>query len=337
MKKYKKIIIVALCFALLLSMFSVSAFAADETVDQTASDSVAALSGSVWYVESGWSCTSNLAAYSLEYSIACASVADACTFIRLGSIVDSEGEIGYSDDSIVFELSSSDYITLNSSDDFVITFGEISSTDDLTPLYDFLSAYGELLLTPDYISDFYYQTYTIPTGWSVPAGYVPYTIYNYAFFDDIISMYSLGFSGNLIDEVESLDIITLAVEGDSELITLTPVDSFTISFDLRSLGNFDSEAFHFFLKLSSPLAYFVKHYGEAVIPPIPVAPALSNDLFSVFSSIGQWISGAVSSLVPMFWDGSSLTFVGILSVSALALSVVFLVFSLIEKFLRFGG
>lgn len=82
------------------------------------------------------------------------------------------------------------------------------------------------------------------------------------------------------------------------------------------------------------LVYFLLHNGDVIVPE---SKSLTNDLFSVFGSVGSWISGATSSLVDMFWDGSSLTFVGILSVSALALSVIFLVLSFIERFLRFGG
>lgn len=61
-----------------------------------------------------------------------------------------------------------------------------------------------------------------------------------------------------------------------------------------------------------------------------------GDLFSTFGSVGTWISGAADELTSMFYDGN-FTFVGILVIGSLAISVSLLVISLISKFLRFRG
>ena len=61
-------------------------------------------------------------------------------------------------------------------------------------------------------------------------------------------------------------------------------------------------------------------------------------ILEVFSSIGEWIPGAVTSLIPMFYTAEAgLTFLGVLAVAGLAFSVVFLVMGLIQNFLHFRG
>lgn len=65
-------------------------------------------------------------------------------------------------------------------------------------------------------------------------------------------------------------------------------------------------------------------------------------IFEVFDAVGSWIPTAVEGLIPMFWtaggDGSGqLTFLGVLAVAGLAVSVVFLLLGLIQRFLHFAG
>lgn len=64
-------------------------------------------------------------------------------------------------------------------------------------------------------------------------------------------------------------------------------------------------------------------------------------ILAVFTSIGDWIGTAVQSLIPMFYvaEGSNagLTFLGVLAVAGLAFSVIFLLISIIQRFLHFGG
>ncbi len=61
-------------------------------------------------------------------------------------------------------------------------------------------------------------------------------------------------------------------------------------------------------------------------------------ILDVFTSIGEWIPGAVTQLLPMFYTAESgLTFLGVLAVAGLAFSVIFLVMGLIQNFLHFRG
>ena len=61
-------------------------------------------------------------------------------------------------------------------------------------------------------------------------------------------------------------------------------------------------------------------------------------ILAVFLSIGGWIADAVSAMTPMFWaTETGLTFLGVLAVSGLGFSVVFLVIGLIQNFMHFRG
>lgn len=61
-------------------------------------------------------------------------------------------------------------------------------------------------------------------------------------------------------------------------------------------------------------------------------------ILAVFSAIGEWISTAVTSLMPMFYVAETgLTFLGVLAVAGLGFSVIFLVMGLIQNFLHFRG
>lgn len=61
-------------------------------------------------------------------------------------------------------------------------------------------------------------------------------------------------------------------------------------------------------------------------------------ILEVFSSVGTWITEAVSNITPMFYENESgLTFMGVLAVSGLAFSVAFLLIGIIQRFLRFGS
>lgn len=63
-----------------------------------------------------------------------------------------------------------------------------------------------------------------------------------------------------------------------------------------------------------------------------------DKILEVFSGVGTWLSGAVTSLLPMFYVAESgLTFLGVLAVAGLAFSVVFLVMGIIQNFLHFRG
>ena len=61
-------------------------------------------------------------------------------------------------------------------------------------------------------------------------------------------------------------------------------------------------------------------------------------ILAVFTSVGTWLSSAITSLIPIFYVADTgLTFLGVLAVAGLAFSVVFLVMGIIQRFLHFGG
>lgn len=66
-------------------------------------------------------------------------------------------------------------------------------------------------------------------------------------------------------------------------------------------------------------------------------------ILNVFGAIGDWFTVFVPSLFNLFWipgEGGApgeLTFLGVLAVAGLAISVVFLVIGLIQNFLHFRG
>lgn len=61
-----------------------------------------------------------------------------------------------------------------------------------------------------------------------------------------------------------------------------------------------------------------------------------DSILDVFSSVGTWISEAITNLMPMFYSAENgLTIVGVLAVAGLAFSIVFLLLNVITGFLRF--
>ncbi len=68
------------------------------------------------------------------------------------------------------------------------------------------------------------------------------------------------------------------------------------------------------------------------------ASSVLTAILAVFTAIGEWISTAVTSLMPMFYVAETgLTFLGVLAVAGLGFSVIFLVMGLIQNFLHFRG
>ncbi len=69
--------------------------------------------------------------------------------------------------------------------------------------------------------------------------------------------------------------------------------------------------------------------------PDPVSPIAG--IFDVFGGVGSWIAGQLGTTTSLFWNGQSLTFLGVLSVCALGLAVILLLVMVIVRFLRFRG
>lgn len=69
-----------------------------------------------------------------------------------------------------------------------------------------------------------------------------------------------------------------------------------------------------------------------------------TQVFAVFTKFAEWIKTAIPTLISMFYTApasdsgtGSLTFLGILAVCGLAMSVTFLLIGLIQRFLHFAG
>lgn len=68
-----------------------------------------------------------------------------------------------------------------------------------------------------------------------------------------------------------------------------------------------------------------------------------TSIFEVFSETGKWLTQFIPTLITLFWTAGSgetpgkLTFLGILAVVGLAISVFFLIMGLIQNFLHFRG
>lgn len=69
-----------------------------------------------------------------------------------------------------------------------------------------------------------------------------------------------------------------------------------------------------------------------------------DSVLDLFSEIGDWFSSFVPSMFSLFWtpgasasDPGELTFLGVLAVAGLAISVIFLILGFIQNFLHFRG
>lgn len=61
-------------------------------------------------------------------------------------------------------------------------------------------------------------------------------------------------------------------------------------------------------------------------------------VLAVFTAIANWISSAVTNIMPMFYTtGEGLTFLGVLAVAGLGFSVIFLIMGIISNYLHFRG
>lgn len=63
-----------------------------------------------------------------------------------------------------------------------------------------------------------------------------------------------------------------------------------------------------------------------------------DSVLNVFDAIGTWIGDAFTALIPVFYDSTTgLTFMGVLAVAALAISITLLLLNIIQNFLHFRG
>lgn len=65
--------------------------------------------------------------------------------------------------------------------------------------------------------------------------------------------------------------------------------------------------------------------------------AIITAILAVFSAIAEWFVDIMPTVLSIFWAEGSLTILGALAVCGLAISVIFLVMGVIQKFLHFRG
>ena len=64
-----------------------------------------------------------------------------------------------------------------------------------------------------------------------------------------------------------------------------------------------------------------------------------TSITNIFAGIGEWIADFLPTVMSIFWDSDaqSLTFLGVLAVCGLAISIFFLLMGVIQNFLHFRG
>jgi len=355
---FKRFGVVFLAVMFLFCSLTVSVFAEEAPPDQTdqtettAVESSAAegsaiqvvtedfnIAGNYFYFEEGWSCEAgafNSENYDfsglLPYPAFIFCSGDGFFLYVVHFYIGysySESELVETADSIVFigyffdvESSESEVraYTLTPEDSFSFGFSPDQDFGD-PALVSFVEDYGELLcnMATKEFSPLVTETYVIPSGWTVSSAcYISSESFDFKLNGKIYRDYNIliGYTLGEEDLVPAENtILFFSDSGDGFM--LTSEDSFTLE-----LLEFDPGVY-----------YFARNNGT--IAP----PTLMESILDIFLSVGEWISGAVSALIPLFWDSSAgaLTFVGVLSVSGLAFSVSMLLISLISKFLRFGG
>lgn len=70
-----------------------------------------------------------------------------------------------------------------------------------------------------------------------------------------------------------------------------------------------------------------------------MSTALLTAIFAIFGDVGDWIVEMLGSITSLFWNATdnSLTFLGVLSLVSLGISVIFLMIRVVQNFLHFRG
>lgn len=68
-----------------------------------------------------------------------------------------------------------------------------------------------------------------------------------------------------------------------------------------------------------------------------VTATVISAITAVFTAVISWIITAIQSVVAVFWTGEALTFLGVLALIALGISIFFLFMGLIQNFLHLRG
>lgn len=62
-----------------------------------------------------------------------------------------------------------------------------------------------------------------------------------------------------------------------------------------------------------------------------------NAITTVWSDVMDWIVDALSSVQTVFYNGTSLTFLGVLAVISVAIGIAFLILGVVQNFLHLRG
>lgn len=65
--------------------------------------------------------------------------------------------------------------------------------------------------------------------------------------------------------------------------------------------------------------------------------AILEAILAVFTAVGEWITTTIPNFFALFYAENNLTMLGVLAVAGLAISVVFLLIGIIQKFMKFRG
>ena len=68
-----------------------------------------------------------------------------------------------------------------------------------------------------------------------------------------------------------------------------------------------------------------------------VTASIISAITAVFTAIMEWIMTAITSVIAVFWTGTQLTFLGVLALIALGISIFFLLVGLVQNFLHLRG
>lgn len=160
---------------------------------------------------------------------------------------------------------------------------------------------------------------------------VSFTVNQFSLFFD----YSVVMSSGIVREFDGMSVNSNVIYFFGDTVS----NNYGISYNVSSGWRTDSERYitvleGFYIYDASYFSWWVSNLTRV---DSGYDDSLLDSFLSLFTFVGQWISGAAEDLTLMFWDPieGSLTFVGVLAVASLALAVSFLIIGLIQRFLKF--
>lgn len=197
---------------------------------------------------------------------------------------------------------------------------EISNEINTVPINDFYEAnlmYNTEIVYISTSGDYY----DIIQYSSIDAGYIEVKLTNSIseVTDTILAYYSYneGINYQLSSDTSPIEISMITEEGT----ILTPEEAENVFSSALSILN---------LNLSNTAI-------TEAFENMRVYTQNSTSILNIFGNIGNWIANAISNVTAMFWANGSLTFIGVLAVGGLGISIVLFLIRLISSFLAFRG